>query len=178
MCDTIFPRFTHLGSRHRYSCYDSDTTGCDISGAGAVSCSRCPLGLLKRAHASSASAMQQRRNIHWQWPEWNTLVSSYNPRGSFYCDEKVCLYRLNSTSSPLWNGILDFVCFSNHTEFIPQWLYPSKPTLTGHHQATLLENNSDADDYLIWWDKELHNILKAVTGACDLTLTCWGEHCS
>lgn len=55
-----------------------------MSVAVAFSCSCCPLVLWRSAHASNASAIQQRRNIHWQWPKCNTLVLSYNPREGMF----------------------------------------------------------------------------------------------
>lgn len=82
-----------------------------MSVAAPFSCSWCPPVLWRSAHASKASAMQQRTFAGNDLDE--TVDLSYNQRDrSFYCDEKVCLDCLHSTSSPLCNGFffVDF-CF-------------------------------------------------------------------
>lgn len=45
-----------------------------MSVAAPFSWSCCQPVLWRSAHASKASAMQQRRNIPWQWPGWNSGV--------------------------------------------------------------------------------------------------------
>lgn len=104
-----------------------------MSVAAPCSCSCCPPVLGRSAHASKASAMQQRRNIHWQWPGWNSGFITQPERQELLLWWK-STFRLFQIQPPLhfakasssWISV-----FSNHMDLISHWLYPSKLTLTG-----------------------------------------------